>query len=207
MKFTKKNIVVFVSYFGKCTVAFIVGGIAIHLFVMFLDYLLMSQPVYVNLHENFIGSALSVPMFAMMVAYGLLSLAMFILWLKKKKAVLLIHEKEIQSEKAKAVLKVMQRITGMLAEHIAVHNAEIMGWVEFRKRQGNSVSDKVEQSSKNIADALLSLSEISFVAPYTKSRPEDIDDFEKLLKSRLFKNPPSNKKTYPLSPKKSHTYS
>ena len=198
---------VFISYSGKYTAAFIVGGIAIHLFVMFLDYLLMSQPVYVNLHDNFLGSALSGPMFPMMVAYGLLSLAMSVLWLKKKRAVLLMHEKEIQSEKAKAVLKAMQRITGMVAEHIAVHNAEIMGWVEFRKRQGNSVSDKVEQSSKSIADTLLSLSEISFVAPYTKSRPEDLDDFEKLLKSRLFKNPPSDKKTYPLSSRKSHPYS
>ena len=207
MKFTKRNIIVFVSYFGKCTVAFIVGGIAIHLFVMFLDYLLMSQPVYVNLHDNFIDSALSVPMFPMMVAYGILSLAMFIMWLKKKKAVLLMHEKEIHSERAKAVLKVMQRITGMLAEHIAVHNAEIMGWVEFRKRRGNSVSVKVEQSSRNIANALSSLSEISFVAPYTKSRPENIDDFERLLKSQLFKKPPSGRKTYPLYPNKCHPYS
>ncbi len=207
MKFTKKNIMVFISYFGKYTAAFIVGGIAIHLVVMFLDYLLMSKPVYVNLHDNFVGSALSVPMFPMMVAYGLLSLAMFILWLKKKRAVLLMHENEIQSEKAKAVLKAMQRITGMVADHIAVHNAEIMGWVEFRKRQGNSVSVKVEQSSKNIAKALSSLSEISFVAPYTKSRPEDIDDFEKLLKNQLFKNPPLGKKTRPLSSNKSHQYS
>lgn len=184
----KKNIVVFVSYFGKCTAAFIVGGIAIHLFVMFLDYLLMPQPVYVNLHDNFMGSALSEPMFPMIVAYGLLSLAILVLWLKKKKAVLLIHEKEIQSEKAESVIKTMQHITGMIAEHIAVHNAKILGWVEFRKGQGNSVSDKVAQSSKNIADALHSLSEISFVAPYNKNRPERADDFEKLLQSRLFKN-------------------
>ena len=136
-------------------------------------------------------------MVPMIAAYGILTLAIFILWFKKKKTILLIHEKEIQNEKAESVLKTMQHITGIIAEHIGVHNAEIMGWVEIRKRRGNSVSDTVAESSKKIADALLSLSEISFVAPYQKYRPEQVDDFEKLLQGRFFNSRPSGKKTHP----------
>jgi hypothetical protein len=56
------------------------------------------------------------------------------LWEKRKKALLLVREKEIQKEKVEAVLKSMQRLTSILAEHIATHNSQIMNWAECRKR-------------------------------------------------------------------------
>ena len=81
----------------------------------------------------------------------------------------------------------MQRITGMLAEHIAVHNAKIMVWVESRKRNGGRVSDNVDKSSKKIAHSLQSLSKISFIYPYTENRPENLADIEKMLQAKLNK--------------------
>jgi len=60
-----------------------------------------------------------------------------------------------------------------------------MSWVEFRRKQGRPVSHKVECSNKKIAIALQSLSEISFVYPYSKDRPQNILDFEKELQNRL----------------------
>lgn len=95
------------------------------------------------------------------------------------------REKEIQREKVEAVLKSMQTMTGILAEHIATYNAEIMRWIEFRKRQGHQVSKKVENPNKKIADVLQSLSEISFVWPYTENRPKNIGDIEKIVQSKL----------------------
>jgi hypothetical protein len=75
-----------------------------------------------------------------------------------KKALIFAHKKEVQSEKVELVFKSMQRITGILAEHIATHNTEIMNWVESRKIQGQQVSKKVENPTRKIAKALQSVS-------------------------------------------------
>jgi response regulator RpfG family c-di-GMP phosphodiesterase len=124
-------------------------------------------------------------MYPMMGAYGLYSLGIYFLWERKKKAILLAREKQLQSEKVEAVLKTMQRITGMLAEHIATHNSEIMRWVEFRKNKGQQVSERVELPNKKIAQALHTLSEISFVLPYNENRPENIGEIEKILYEKI----------------------
>jgi hypothetical protein len=165
----------------KVISVFIMGSIGMHLLVMLIDYFLIIKPFYLNLHENFVGT----PMYPMMGAYGLYSLGVYFLWERKKKAILLARKKEVQSEKVEAVLKTMQRITGMLAEHIATHNSEIMRWVEFRKSQGQLVSERVELPNKKIAQALHTLSEISFVLPYSENRPENVGDIEKILHDKI----------------------
>jgi hypothetical protein len=170
---------------GKVIFVFAAGSIVFHMIVMLVDYFLMIKPLSLNLHQNFPGSMISVPMLPMLVAYGLLSLVMYYLWEKSKTAVLYAREKKIQSENAETVLKSMQRLTGIMVEHIASQNSEIMSWVEFRKKQGRPVSQKVETSNKNIAKALQSLSELSFVSPYTKDRPRNVFDFEETLQNKL----------------------
>jgi hypothetical protein len=171
---------------AKAFVVFITGSLVVHVMVMALDYYLMIKPLYLNLREDFVISIFSTPMLPMMFAYGLFSLTLYLLWEKKKKALLLAREKEIQSEKVEAVLKSMQRLTGILAEHIAMHNSEIMSWIEFRKRRGRPVSDRVENPNKKIAKALQALSELSFVIPYTQNRPQDVGEIEKMLKDKLY---------------------
>jgi hypothetical protein len=98
---------------------------------------------------------------------------------------LLVQKKEIQREKVELVFQSLQHITGLLAEHIAVYNAEIMGWIEYRKVKGYAVSKKVEKPAKNIARALESLSKLSFILPYTGNIPENTGDIEKMLNSKL----------------------
>jgi hypothetical protein len=163
---------------SKLVITFIAGGILIHLFIMLLDYYLMTWPLYLNLREDFMGSIFS--------AYGSFSVATYFLWKKMKKAVLLAREKEIQNEKVGSVLKAMQHMTGMLAEHIATQNSQILNWIELQKAQGRTVSEKVQQPSERIAATLQSLSEISFVFPYTENRPKDVGDIESLLEGKLF---------------------
>ena len=46
-------------------------------------------------------------------------------------------------------------------------------------------SKKVENSTRKIADTLHSLSEISFVFPYTENRPKNFEDIEKVLRRKL----------------------
>lgn len=187
MGFINKKAVDLVLDLLKAGAAFILGSIVIHLFVMFIDYYLLFKPLGLELHTKFEESIFSAPMIPMMLAYGTLSLVIFILWRRKKKAILFAYEKEIQSEKIETVFKSMQRLTGILAEYIAFYNTEIMSWVESRKRNGGKVSDKVEKSSQKIAQSLQSLSKISFIYPYSEKRPENVADIEKILQAKLNK--------------------
>ena len=185
MGFQDKGSVEVFMFLGKAILVFFAGAVVFHMIVMLIDYFLMIKPLNLNLHENFPGIMFSVPMIPMLVAYGFLSLVIYCLWEKTKKAVLLVREKEFQRENVEAVLKSMQRLTGIMAEHIASHNSEIMSWVEFRKKQGRAVSQKVESSNKKIAIALQSLSEMSFVYPYAENRPRNLSDIEKELQNKL----------------------
>jgi len=185
----KKRLQLFMILFKPLTV-FIVGSIVMHLLVMILDYFLLTGPVYLNLRENFSDSIFSIAMLPMLGAYGLFSVITYFLWARMKKAILRAHAEEIKSEKVEAVLKSMQRITGMLAEHIATHNAEIMNWIKFRKMNGRPVSARIEKPCNKIANALHSLSEVSFIFPYTKNRPYDVAEIEKILQDKLSPGPP-----------------
>ncbi len=186
MDFQNKASVEVFMFSGKAILVFLAGGIVFHMIVMIIDYFLMIDPFYMDLRNNFAGSIFSEPMTPMMGVYGLLTLGIYFLWEKTKKAVLLVREKEFQRENVETVLKSMQRLTGILAEHIASQNSEIMSWIEFRRRSGHPVPAKVENPSEQIAKALQSMSELSFVIPYTESRPVNACDFEKILFDKLY---------------------
>ncbi len=173
--------------FAKPAAVFIMGGLLMHLLVMLIDYYLMIKPHYLNLHAEFIGGIFASPMLPMMGAYGLLSVVIYFLWAKKQKAMLLAHEKEIQAEKVETVLKSMQRITALLAEHLTAHNSQIMNWLEFKRKQGSPASEKVAEPCRKIAHTLQCLSEISFVLPYSEDRPEHVGDIEKILQGKIGK--------------------
>jgi hypothetical protein len=99
--------------------------------------------------------------------------------------VLVVREKELQKEKAEAVLKSMQRLTGIMAEHIASQNSEIVNWIEFRKRLGHPVPTEVELPSIQIGKAIQSMSELTFIVPYTDNSPNNAREFEKILFDKL----------------------
>jgi len=187
MMVQRKRLIHMISQMGKTIAIVISGSIVVHIAVMLLDYYLVKKPLYINLQKDFVGSIFSFPMIPIMGVYGLFLLVIYFLWQRLKKAILLAHEKEVQSEREKAILESMQRITGIVSEHISAHNAEIMKWVGFRKKQGQQVSEKVEQASKKIATALQSLSEIAFVSPYTDNMPKDVGEIEEILQNKLEK--------------------
>lgn len=169
----------------KGIVLFILGGIAIHTFTMFFDYFLVSEPFHLNLHTNFIGSVFSVPMVPMMFVYGTLCLLIYFLWDRAKRYLFLVQQKEIQKENLELVFLTMQRITGLLAEHITIYNSEVLRWIKSKKARGHLVSERVEKPTQNIARALESLSELSFLLPYTDNNPENSEDIEKILSHKL----------------------
>ena len=185
MKVQKKGGVAGHIFSGKATLVFLSGGIFFHIIVMSIDYYLVIEPFHINLRDNFTGVIFSGPMMPMMAAYGLLSLGIYLLWEKSKTAALVVREKELQKENTEAVLKSMQRLTGIMAEHIASQNSEIISWIEYRKRLGHPVPPEVESPSQQIAKAIQSMSELIFIVPYTDNRPDNACEFEKILFDKL----------------------
>lgn len=51
--------------------------------------------------------------------------------------------------------------------------------------RGHKVSEKVERPTRKIAQALQTISEVSFVFPYTDKRPDEVEDIEELLRFKL----------------------
>jgi len=185
MEFQNKGGIEVYIFIAKAILVFIAGGVVFHMIVMIIDYFLMIHPFYMDLRNNFAGSIFSEPMVPMIGAYGLLSLGIYLLWEKTKKAVMMVREKEFQKENAEAVLKSMQRLTGIMAEHIASQNSKIMSWIELRKRLGHPVPAKVENPSQQIAKAIQSMSELTFILPYTDNSPNNACEFEKILSDKL----------------------
>ncbi len=178
MEIQNKSSIEAYLFIGKAIIVFLSGGLVFHLIVMIIDYFLMIEPFYMATHENYTDRIFSKPMIPMMATYGLLSLGIYLIWNKAKNAALTIREKEFQQEKAEAVLKSLQRFTGILAEHIASQNSEIMSWIEFRKRSGHPVSANVEKPCRQIAKAIQSMAESTFIRPYTVDQPLSTSEFE-----------------------------
>ena len=170
---------------AKAVVAFIFGGLCVHLLVMLIDYFLMVTPMFLDLRVDFAGVVFSTAMIPMIVAYGLLSVSIYFLWEKHKRSVLLAREATIEREKADALLKSMQHVTSLLAEHIAHHNSEVLSWIGQKKLKGQTVSEKIERPSKKIAEALHALTETSFVVPFAGESPADIGALVDILQGKL----------------------
>ena len=104
MKTPNRTPVYYANNFSNMLIAFVAGGIFIHLFIMLLDYYLMSWPLYLNLRENFMAGIFSAPMLPMMTTYGLFSAATYFLWKKMKKAASLAREEHVLNRAEQGLL-------------------------------------------------------------------------------------------------------
>ena len=86
---------------GKSVVVFIIGGVVMHTVVMIFDYFLISEPMYINLRQNFVSSIFSTHMLPMVAVYGTSVLLIYSLWMRVNKAIQLVQQKELQREKVK----------------------------------------------------------------------------------------------------------
>jgi hypothetical protein len=164
---------------------FFIGGSAVHLVVMLIDFFLMPNSPHMNLQSDFFGSVMAIAMLPMVAAYGVCLMVVYYFWQRAKKALALAYIRDAQRKEAEEIVQAMQRLTGILAEHLSVHNAEILLWVNNRRQKTGSVPTRIERSSHKIAEAMRALSEVSFVAPYVGNRPVTLDEFEKVFLSKL----------------------
>ena len=167
------------------TTVFVVGGSAVHLFVMLIDYFLMPSSLHIDLRSDFFGSVLALAMLPMAVTYGTSLLGVYFFWRKAKIALALAYKKDAQRREAERIVQTMQRLTGILAEHLSSHNAEILHWVENRIQKTGFAPPSIERSSHKIAEAMKALSEVSFVSPYIGQRPLTVCEFERAFQKKL----------------------
>lgn len=165
----------------KAILSVILCGLLIHFIIMLVDYLLVSHLIYLDLEQNFWGSVFSVSMLPMMGTYIILLLAIYSVWIRWKKAILIGQIEASKKREVELVFASMQRLTGILAEKISTHNADIIKWIESRKTLGKPVSKKIKEPTFKISEALGALTEISFISPYTDKRPQDVKEIERLL--------------------------
>ncbi len=170
---------------GKAVLSVILGGLLIHFITILVDNLLISHPIYLDLEQNFWGSVFSVSMLPMMGAYIIFLLVIYSVWIRWKKAILIGQIETSRKREVELVFASMQRLTGILAEKISTHNADIIKWIESRKALGKPVSNKVKVPTFKISEALGALTEISFISPYTDKRPQDVKEIEILLNEKL----------------------
>jgi K+-sensing histidine kinase KdpD len=97
------------------------------------------------------------------------------------------HHKELILEKEKVVIDTLQKLTRMIVNNITLQNAEIIKWVNNKKKKNGSVPDVLVSSSRVIGESLQILSEVSFVSPYITSEEWNVDMYLKLLEKKLSK--------------------
>ena len=184
---SKKNSNLYQSLIA--TVVFIVGGSAVHLFVMLIDYYLMPSSLHMDLQTDFFGSVLALAMLPMAVTYGTCLLCVYYFWRKAKNTLALVYKKDAQRKEAEKTVQTMQRLTGILSQHLSSHNVEILHWVENRIQKTGSAPPSIERSSHKIAEAMKALSEVSFVSPYIGKGPLTICEFEAAFLNKLKHQP------------------
>ena len=72
-----------------------------------------------DLRSDFFGSVLALAMLPMAVTYGTCLLGVYFFWRKAKNALALAYKKDAQRRETKQIVLTMQRLTGILAEHLS----------------------------------------------------------------------------------------
>ncbi len=191
MKERSSEIIHVLTKFGKSIVVIVFIGIGVHLSVMLIDYFLIKKPLYLNLENNFVGSAFSYPMIPIIIAYFIFTLITFNLWQKMKQALIMARENDLRHEKQRVMLETLQKITGILGQHITAHNSEIQRWIADTKMKNRQPPKAVETSSRKIAEALGALSEMAFMAGQDGTALPDLEkihdmkDIEVVLRRKI----------------------
>ena len=170
---------------GYFFVSYMAIALSIHIGVMGVQYALSEGPVQVDLHKDFVGSLFDLHMVTFFVAQSALCLIIIALWKRGNRAIVLAKEKEVEAEQGQVLVDSLQQITGLLAEHIAEHNKDILAWIEAKKNRGHTVPQQLEVASKRISICLHSLFELAFVYPHQRGNTLSLPQFKKKLEGML----------------------
>lgn len=151
---------------GAVLVAFVAGGIILHVLVMTIDYLTYQHLVFAEDELHLFQELWSPSMLPMMAAYGGLTAAVYWLWCQHKRRGARSREQERQLIEQRARVETAQRLTGLVMERVASENAVISAWIHDSRRRGRNVPPQLLDATQNLSKALQALSRLSFELPY-----------------------------------------
>jgi predicted PurR-regulated permease PerM len=153
---------------------------------MVIDYYLVKKPLYLNLQEDFIGTTFSFPMVPIIITYGMFILIVYLIWRRMRQVLIRVNEIELKNSREEGIIHSLQQVTSIMAKNITEQNNTILEWINENKAKGKKISQKVERSSKMIALALQSLSEISFILPYNRDVSSgNLEELESMLQEKI----------------------
>lgn len=164
----------------------------VHALVKTVTLYIASGLGIINIGRDFWFQLFSLQMIPAIIAYGILAGIAYAQFVKVGRIMNRIHTKDMEMERGKATVETMQKVTAYMAEYISHYNNEILTWVSKKKQKGEDVPQAVALSSNRIAEAMGSLSEISFILPYDKS-DTDPARYIDILKNRLESYPSAEK--------------
>ena len=174
-----------ISQIGTYCFVFLFGSTVVHAVVMVIDWLTSffnTEHYHGHLHSDFV----SLEMVPMMLAYGTLSLCLFVVWKKMRALENEAHKKDLLLTEQKSIIETAQKLTGIIVEKVSGENAVLGDWVYQNKKRGKTVSPRIETATTNIGKALQALSKVSFEAPYLSDegtiKPEEM---ERLLRELI----------------------
>lgn len=185
MKFSTLLVEKYIPIVIKTTIVFLLGGFTIHLIAMLIDYYFMPTHFIIESERSYLSEIFSPSMLPMLIVYGVGVATVYIFWEKLNAAYKLARTKQIQSQNTLLAIQSLQRMAGILAEHITSHNNEVRHWIESQRTKGRQPPPKIDSASQKISDALLTLSEIAFLYPYTSNSLRSIADLEDNLRCKL----------------------
>lgn len=139
----------------------------IHSLVEIISIYVMEKHSVISVDKGFLIHLFSIEVVPNLIAYIVLFAIMFFLYNRIKWMMMILNNHEVKMAHKEGEIESAQQITGVLIEEIAVWNAQIKEWILFRRSKGQEPPAKVEQANQKIEQALKSMSENSFVEPYT----------------------------------------
>jgi hypothetical protein len=184
MQSSRKPVQIF-SEFGKDIALVVMGTLASYFFVQIITFFIMKNKIELLFDYSLFIRLFSFEMIPTLVSYGVLIAAMYYLYLKTKRVMTRLHEHELQRERDRTIVQTTQRLTGMMVHYIASYNTELRDWIRKKADKGEQPPAPIVKASDNIARALFTLSELSFVIPYGRINVNTIDDYARYLEHRL----------------------
>jgi hypothetical protein len=161
------------------------AGLTLHFGLVGIDALLAEKPILVDFENRFWRSAFSFPFLPiLLMEIGLSTLTLF-LWLRLRRMLRQAHELDMQREQYETTVRTLQRVMALLAHHVAHQNNQILDQIASRRGRGQQTPQTIEAASRRIAEILHTVSEVSFVAPYTEGPEGEVLDLVQELERRI----------------------
>lgn len=174
-----------VRRYGLLVVSGSVVGLLLHFGMVGIEALFIGEPALVDFKNRFWRSAFSFPFLPILLIELVLTTLTLFLWDRLRHTLHEAHKLDMQREQHETRIRTLQRAMALLAQHLAQQNNQILHQIAARREKGQQTSQAIEAASRRISEILHTLSEISFLTPYTENADGEGVDLMVELERRL----------------------